>query len=1101
MLMHFTYNINLSTIRDHVDHNVTYGGITYSSYGKISTYRKEVGVYKRFNILGGAVYLRAPCNDSIFSGSFMVRWSVDVQGEYSTWVEVYNRSYIHETSNISGYGCDNYSEEVTVPEGVYYVVAKTSLGDESNISLIAVDPMYNPKSDEINGRFVMRNGTVFREYATLCGYAYSTYNPLSVRLNSLEIDILEVNQSIVVRDEGGDILNPGYFMNDTFVASFWLGEGKYTAVLKGYYYVKDPELRMWVGPYEKKLSQISFSIDDTPPYVCANITNGSYYNDSTMHLVMEFSDPNIAYYNYSLFSVDANITMEYGEGNENATVMLNVSLDDGEYLLHLYACDAAKDRCNENLTQYRFFVDTTKPNISIFTPRNGSCLGGLVEIAISSVDQNWDIAWLEINGSVVATWIQDGNFTFLWNTTEYQDGLYIVVAYCRDKASNVAWESIYVRVDNTRPVVSILCPKNGSSVRGCVIINISCYDENPNSTCLVINGSTHAIWVGCGNLTYLWNTSLCTNGNYVIYVYANDTVGNMACSMIIVTVRQFEVDAYVDSGIINVTEVVVCWCWNGTVYTPLAYVYLNGSIVGEVQNNNSYTIRGLGEGYWKIEVILVDLTTNNSDIDIIFIRVDTSKPIIIISYPEDNSYINTTCVRVEWNASDNVGIATYAYKVDDGDWINVGMNDSVMINLPEGVHYIYVRAVDVAGNMETVHVLLHVDITAPRIAILEPSNNSYINSTDVQVEWVGLDNVGISGYILRVNNGSYKYVGLVSEYELELLVGVNIVEIIASDLAGNRVAVKLFVCVDLEPPRLIIIEPKNYSVLMNNNTMLIWMGIDDNGVGYYIVKYGGHRHLTGGTNMTLFLKEGKNIVFICVVDKAGNRHCCSIILYVDTMPPEITIVAPNNDTYINSSEVKIEWIVFEANPVSFEVQVDDNEWITANNESWHLVHLDEGRHIITVRITDISGRHDISTINIFIDLSSPRIRVIRPKNKSVVYGGRVVVELSIADNMEVDKAWIELSGNTISIVGKQRVTIHIHSGENTIRLYVVDKAGNKAECTLLIIGVDVLQYLIILAPGFTLGVVVLRVARRKRRSPASGDKGGSGLADTKDTHE
>ena len=103
-----------------------------------------------------------------------------------------------------------------------------------------------------------------------------------------------------------------------------------------------------------------------------------------------------------------------------------------------------------------------------------------------------------------------------------------------------------------------------------------------------------------------------------------------------------------------------------------------------------------------MDVKAVDNATNEAT-DTVTFTTDATNPAITITSPSEGTIFNTSSVTVTWTGSDNTsGIDHYEVRIDNGSWINVGMNTShTFTGLSEGNHTVNVKAVDKAGNENT----------------------------------------------------------------------------------------------------------------------------------------------------------------------------------------------------------------------------------------------------------------------------------------------------------------------------------------------------------------------------------------------------------------
>jgi len=141
----------------------------------------------------------------------------------------------------------------------------------------------------------------------------------------------------------------------------------------------------------------------------------------------------------------------------------------------------------------------------------------------------------------------------------------------------------------------------------------------------------------------------------------------------------------------------------------------------------------------------------------------------------------SSAVSVELSATDEVsGIATVEYRLDGGSWIA----NSLVLDVTDGRHLLEVRAMDSAGNVETLTQRIDVDATAPEITSLAPEG--LVPTSLVTISWSGSDTVsGVVGYELSLDGGLYESVGSVTSVQRVLTDGDYAVSLRAIDGAGN----------------------------------------------------------------------------------------------------------------------------------------------------------------------------------------------------------------------------------------------------------------------------------------------------------------------------
>ncbi|MEN2984373.1 MAG: Ig-like domain-containing protein, partial [Dictyoglomaceae bacterium] len=92
--------------------------------------------------------------------------------------------------------------------------------------------------------------------------------------------------------------------------------------------------------------------------------------------------------------------------------------------------------------------DTTLPQVSIISPKNGDTVSGIVKIHVQVID-NTGINKVEfyIDGSKVSE-ISSAPYTYDWNTWQTSNGDHTIIVKAKDKEGNVGSDSIVVEVNN-----------------------------------------------------------------------------------------------------------------------------------------------------------------------------------------------------------------------------------------------------------------------------------------------------------------------------------------------------------------------------------------------------------------------------------------------------------------------------------------------------------------------------------------------------------------------------------------------------------------------------------------------------------------------------
>jgi len=179
--------------------------------------------------------------------------------------------------------------------------------------------------------------------------------------------------------------------------------------------------------------------------------------------------------------------------------------------------------------------DTEIPNVEVIDPENNSYVCNVTTIKADAAD-NIAVDRIEFYAnSVLICTDYYPPYECKWNTTGWEDGVYVLNVTAYDASQNSNYTTIYVTVDNTAPDGRIVSP-TGGYVSGTVEIEVYGNDANLREIRLYINGTLAASWVSPGTHTYTWGTSELADGPYVIRLEVEDLAGNVNVSAVSVTV-------------------------------------------------------------------------------------------------------------------------------------------------------------------------------------------------------------------------------------------------------------------------------------------------------------------------------------------------------------------------------------------------------------------------------------------------------------------------------------------------------------------------------------------------------------------------------------
>jgi len=323
------------------------------------------------------------------------------------------------------------------------------------------------------------------------------------------------------------------------------------------------------------------------------------------------------------------------------------------------------------------------------------------------------------------------------------------------------------------------------------------------------------------------------------------------------------------------------------------------------------------DGIYDIEFHSVDNLGIWEDIKNVTVKIDKTKPILNYSiyppYPNGKNGWYNGSVEISFNAIDDNLKALY-YMIDNGTWYPYEGYPFI----PDGIHVIYLKAVDEAGNFNITNFTLKLDTKPPSIEI-EEINESYVKglyaihySVDDEVDknlsnatlYYSYDNGSHWEFVTNLN-GSGEYYWNTNSFNdsAEALL-----KIVAVDDAGNvGVALSNEFRLDNKPPYVNVITPKEGETFGANETIEItWEAydtVDKNLDGSISISYfydgSWHTIINGTSNNgeyafgTSGLKDGEYKIMVVAVDDAGNvGRAITGNFTIDTTPPSIYISRP-----------------------------------------------------------------------------------------------------------------------------------------------------------------------------------------------------------------
>lgn len=459
------------------------------------------------------------------------------------------------------------------------------------------------------------------------------------------------------------------------------------------------------------------------------------------------------------------------------------------------------------------------------------------------------------------------------------------------------------------------------------------------------------------------------------------------------------------------------------------------------------------------------------------IEEDNDRPVVIITFPTNGSFLNSSNIIVVGKAYDQTNDTNIRVKYSGIQKVLLSLNDEnfsqvegieawikELRGLSDGIHTIKVFAVDVSNNSSfTQEVVFTVDTTKPNI--MTTLNNGDIVKNPVELgitvfeEGSGVNSIRIISSssnleIVRTNNINVR---------LSLSNGLNTLKIIVVDNANNTNTQDLWFIVDDIIPVVEILYPSQDQNVSESQIEIKGRAFDSRGIReimFSIVndtnseiifgKVSDFSGLNWSTNVTI-PSTATYYILVYAVDIAGNHSITNVRrFFVDNDIPTVAIVSPTNnhiiysidfDIYGNANDLGsgIKEVFLSVNNSSFSRVFGTTNWNTN-------ILLIDGTNIIRVYSVDNFGNRSITQSVALIVRESPSLEILYPEPMSVVLNNNVRVGGSARDlGSGISEVRYRVNNSGFApAIGKEfwNVDLVLSDGLHRVDVYAVDKSNN-----------------------------------------------------------
>lgn len=477
---------------------------------------------------------------------------------------------------------------------------------------------------------------------------------------------------------------------------------------------------------------------------------------------------------------------------------------------------------------------------------------------------------------------------------------------CSDGSFTNISETRYFSINDTiAPQIQFVPPTtaNGNYSQNWISANVTANDSGAglNTITIYLYNSTSLVNSTSSSISPLFiNFTNLVDGAYYLNATANDSTGNLNKT----ETRIIRLDTVKPTVILNApanayntssTSINFNWTAINGIDTSLDCNLTIDSIVN-VSNiaslNNTptnYSVSGFNDGTHLWNVTCWDDSGNTNTSSTRSFTVDTVKPSINITYPQNVTY-NINVSQLNYTVSDS-NLQACWYSLDNGInnvTITCG-NNATGLASNEGSNTWRVYANDSAGNENSSSVTFFKDTIIPIITVTSPQNTTYINAT-ILINFTA-DSYQALWFFNGTGNTTY-----VSPVYVTASQGSNTYIFYANDTLGNLNSTSITFFVDSIAPTLAIIVPQN--ITYNNATQLV--NISSNGANVWF--FNGTANETYVSPALREFSLGSNTIIAYANDTLGNLNSTSVTfsISIDTTPPVFTNLI-NHTTNVNQS--------------------------------------------------------------------------------------------------------------------------------------------------------------------------------------------------------
>lgn len=426
--------------------------------------------------------------------------------------------------------------------------------------------------------------------------------------------------------------------------------------------------------------------------------------------------------------------------------------------------------------------------------------------------------------------------------------------------------------------------------------------------------------------------------------------------------------------------------------------------------------------------------------------VDTTKPVIKIIYPAKGSVISNALVNFRWEQSDEFGISTMYFRIDDNEMEEIEQNFFSEL-LANGPHVLKVLAIDNAGNSneESLEFVISKNTS---LNIIAPRFETPVTARSLTLKWeylyAGLEIESLS--IVINNEPPLEISPLLQQYDITLPYdGKYRLTVRAFDSAGNVVSDTVEVILDREAPSPDFQFPSDGDFLNQTNLDLKWNAVEKWGIDHYdlyaddVLKA---KNLKQGA-FSLDLDQGVHVLKIVTYDLAGNIGAKLINITIDTQGPVLNLYEPFGDIF-KDSYLSFSWEAVDDHGIDhYTYSMDGKPLEEVGLAASRQISMKEGFHIFILNCYDLAGNVGTIVKEFMVDLNDPEVFFTRaPSSHIRMFNG--LIEWEIIESVGILTITLNIDGIEYQMsAGSRYFVIDLEDGSHSIFIIVTDLCGRS----------------------------------------------------------